>query len=172
MNDQLYSGRYFPDEIFSNTYENYTVISFEDVFLLGFLEEYCNLLNANNVKQLHVETLSPEVKAINFESRINSEYLYSKLLKEHQNLEYIDVPMSFYQLVDKGALYSNVNVCPIYLDREFEIAVLGSNQSLDSFKRFAIKYDTLLQYIENEVFQRKCDSTISRRIRIWDERLH
>ena len=171
MNNQLYSGRYFPDEVFSSTYESYTVINFEDVCLLGFLEEYCKLLNANSAKRIHVVTILPDVKPLNFESSIDSEYLHSKMLKEHQNLDYIDVPMSFYQLVDKGALYSYVNVCPIYLDREFEIAILGSNKSLDSFQRFKIKSDTLLQYIENEVFQKKCNSYISRRIRKWDERL-
>lgn len=140
----LYNGKQFPDYVFSDNSMSCWFVEFDFVFDEEFWVVFKKFLENSNIVTLIVENVQP--KDYTFYDEIYVEQLPTSFLDTacvERSQNYISATASFYMLTEIGQIYSNSNdnnFC-IYLDRRYELAIIGFSNSLnvESLNDYIIK---------------------------------
>jgi hypothetical protein len=140
----LYNGKQFPDYVFFDNSVSCRFVEFDFVFEEEFWAICKRLLAGSEIDRLSVENVQP--KDYVFYEEINVEELPKSFFEAatvERSQSYISGSASFYMLTEIGLIYpsGNCNTFCLYLDRRYELAIIGFANSIDTepLKDFFIK---------------------------------
>jgi len=142
--ESLYNGKEFPDYVFIDHSMVCHIVEFSLIFDEEFWPPFKKLLEDLHVDRLSVENVQPE--GFVFYDEINVSELPGSFFDAafvKLSHDYISSGANFYTFTDIGLIYpcGNNNAFCLYLDRAYELAIIGFTNPIDigPISEFVIK---------------------------------